>query len=55
VGRQMISDTIFGSDPGTLRGCALLTALGREASIAHVRAFRSRDWLEDSAGLELAA
>jgi hypothetical protein len=54
-GRQMISDTIFGSDPGTLRGCALLTAVGREASIVHVRAFRSRDWLEDSAQLELAA
>ena len=46
-GRQMISDTIFGSDPGSLRGCALLTAVGREANIAHVRAFRSRDWLDE--------
>ena len=58
-GRQMISDTIFGNDPGSLRGCALLTAVGREANIAHVRAFRSRDWLdepEDEAPqLELAA
>ena len=51
----MISDTIFDPDPGSLRTCALLTAIGREANIMHVRAFRSRDWLEDPARLELAA
>jgi len=54
-GRQMISDTIFEADRSALRGDALLTAIGREANIAHVRAFRSRDWLQDPTQLELAA
>jgi hypothetical protein len=45
-GKQMINELIFG-ESGTLHACALLTAIGREANIAHVRAFRSRDWLEE--------
>ena len=28
-GKQMLSETIFDTDPGALRGCALLTAVGR--------------------------
>ena len=48
----MISDTIFGADPGALHGSALLTAVGREANIAHVRAFRSRDWLDPAEAAE---
>jgi hypothetical protein len=55
-GRQMIGDTLFeGGDPGTLRSRVLLTAVGREANITHVRAFRSRDWLAEPVRLELAA
>jgi hypothetical protein len=47
-GRRMLSETLFGVDAGSLPGCALLTAVGREANIGHVRAFRARDWLDES-------
>jgi hypothetical protein len=51
-GKQMLSETIFEADPGALRGCALLTAVGRESNIAHVRAFRDRNWLDEPRRLE---
>jgi hypothetical protein len=47
-GRAMLSETLLGKRTSTVAGCMLLTALGREASIGHVRAFRGRDWLEQS-------
>lgn len=47
-GREMLSETIFEEHGCVLRGQALLTAVGREASIAHVRAFRARTWLADT-------
>jgi len=47
-GRKMLSDTLLGTRTSIVRGCTLLTAVGREANISHVRAFRRRDWLDES-------
>jgi hypothetical protein len=41
----MISAIVVGAAPGALRGSALLTAVGRQANIAHLRACRSGEWL----------
>lgn len=47
-GREMLSSAVFGDAAKPIHGCALLTTLGREANIAHVRAFRRRDWLDEA-------
>ena len=46
--KELLSRAVFGPEAKPIHAGAFLTALGREANIAHVRAFRRRDWLDDA-------